>query len=67
MNYTIRYLSPPVSAYLDAQTEGELLEAYHAMLEWSDAPEGLERDEVDHMLDALGLPTLAARLRKVRA
>lgn len=37
------------------------------MLEWSNAPEGLERDEVDHMLDALGLPTLAARLRKVRA
>lgn len=56
-----------IEAFLTATTEEELADAYQAMLEWSDAPEGSETDDVDAMLDRLGHPSFASRLNSIRA
>ncbi len=50
------------NAFAAAQTVDDVRAAYDAMLEWSDAPEGAEADDVDNMLNNLGLPSLADRL-----
>ncbi len=52
-------------AFTRARTASDARAAYRAMLEWSSAPEGLEADDVDAMLDTLGLPSLAQRLREL--
>ena len=52
-------------AFIRARTASDVRAAYRAMLEWSNAPEGLEADDVDAMLDTLGLPSLAQRLREL--
>ncbi len=54
-----------IEAFTAATNEEEVRAAYAAMLEWSDAPEGSEADDVDAMLNANGLPSLADRLRAV--
>jgi hypothetical protein len=56
-----------INTYLAASTEAEARAAYAAMLEWSDAPEGSEADDVDNMLNQRGLPSLAQRLTAVLA
>ena len=52
-------------AFARAKTAGDVRAAYRAMLEWSDAPEGCETDDVDNMLNNLGLPSLATRLAEL--
>jgi hypothetical protein len=52
-------------AFTRARTASDVRAAYRAMLEWSDAPEGLEADDVDNMLNQHALPSLAQRLREV--
>lgn len=56
-----------IAAYVEATTEAGINNAYMAMLEWSDAPEGAEVDDVDNMLNLRGLPSLSSRLADVRA
>ena len=56
-----------INAYVAATTEEEINNAYMAMLECSDAPEGAEVDDVDNMLNFRGLPSLSSRLTEVRA
>jgi hypothetical protein len=56
-----------ISAFIASTTEKELNAAYMAMLEWSDAPEGAEVDDVDAMLAARGLPSLYDKLANVAA
>lgn len=53
------------NAFTRAQTADDVRAAYRAMLEWSDAPEGCEADDVDNMLKNLGLPSLATRLAEL--
>lgn len=54
-----------IAAFLAATTEDEVRAAYDAMLEWSDAPEGAEADDVEHMLNQRGLPSFSQRLASV--
>lgn len=54
-----------INAYLEATTTEEIRAAYDAMLEWSDAPDGAEVDDVDNMLNQRGLPSLSQRLIKI--
>ena len=54
-----------ITAYETATTEAEVRAAYDAMLEWSDAPEGAEEDDIDATLNARGLPSLTRRLTEV--
>lgn len=51
-----------IEAYMAATSETEVNMAYEAMLQWSDAPEGSEEDDIDHMLNLRGLPSLSQRL-----
>ena len=51
-----------INAYIAAVTEAEIRAAYDAMLEWSEAPEGSEVDDIDNMLNLRGLPSLPQRL-----
>lgn len=51
-----------IKAYLAATTSEEVRAAYAAMLEWSEAEEGHEEDDVDVMLERLGHPSLYSRL-----
>ena len=51
-----------INAFIAADTAEEISAAYAAMLEWSDAPEGCEHDDVDNMLNHRGLPSLSQRL-----
>lgn len=54
-----------ISAYLEATTIEGIRAAYAAMLEWSDAPEGAEVDDIDNMLNQRGLPSLSQRLIEI--
>lgn len=56
-----------LNAFIAANTELEVRAAYGAMLDWSEAPEGSEVDDVDAMLNARNIPSLADRLRAVAA
>ena len=56
-----------IKAFNEATTEAEVRAAYNAMLEWSEAPEGSEGDDVDNTLNMLGLPSLSERLVAVAA
>ena len=60
-------MTAAIEAYLAAQTEADLRAAYQAMLEWSEAPEGAEADDVDAMLNCMGLPGITASLIAVAA
>ena len=60
-------MNAATNAFTRAQTADDVRAAYRAMLEWSDAPEGLEADDVDSMLNELGLPSLSQRLAAVTA
>jgi hypothetical protein len=51
-----------INAFIAAATEAEIRAAYDAMLEWSDAPEGSEADDVDNTLALRGLASLSQRL-----
>jgi|14BtaG_2_1085337.scaffolds.fasta_scaffold71819_2 hypothetical protein len=46
-----------IQAYIEAKTPSEILDSYEAMLQWSEAPEGHEQDDVDAMLVVLNLPS----------
>jgi len=54
-----------IERFINATTESDLTEAYRAMLEWSDAPEGSEEDDVDAMLNARELPSMSSRLYQI--
>ena len=54
-----------IEAFTTATTADAVRDAYAAMLEWSDAAEGAEADDVDAMLDRMGLPSLSQRLTAV--
>lgn len=58
-------MTSAILAFIHAQTQPDLIAAYSALLEWSDAPEGLERDDVDNMLNSLGLPSMATRMAEL--
>lgn len=60
-------MNKAIEAFLSATTEKELADAYQAMLEWSEAPEGREADDVDTMLERLGHPSLYSRLCAIQA
>jgi hypothetical protein len=49
-------------AFTAATTADGIRAAYDAMLEWSDATEGAEADDVDAMLERMGLPSLTQQL-----
>jgi len=55
-------MNKAIDAYLDASNATDITEAYIAMLEWSEAAEDSERDDVDAMLDRMGYPSLSERL-----
>jgi hypothetical protein len=56
-----------INAYIAATTEAEIRAVYEAMLEWSEAPEGAEVDDIDNMLNLRGLPSLTHRLISLAA
>ena len=56
-----------ISHYIAAISEDDIRAAYTAMMEWSDAPEGAEEDDIDAILTARNLPSLAQRLTAIDA
>ena len=51
-----------IKSFLEEKTADEIRAAYDELVEWSDAPEGYEFDDIDNMLNLRGLPSLSQRI-----